>query len=221
METIFRGDLQTRAGRLSAWLDALLIDHGIFRLAWSNFAPVVPGRLYRANHPTPRRLARLTRRYGLKTLINLRGQAKNGSDALTREAACRLGLTFIDLPLESRGVPQVTRLVRLIEVYRTMAEPALIHCKSGADRAGLAAAVFLLAEGATAGRAAAELSLRFGHVRQAKSGVLDAFVACYRAAGDKPFLQWLTEDYDERALGKAFAARRLASFLNDRVLARE
>ncbi|MGH7103918.1 MAG: tyrosine-protein phosphatase [Acetobacteraceae bacterium] len=219
---MFRGDLGTRAGRINAWLDALLIDHGIFRLAWSNFATVAPGRLYRANHPTPGRLARLTRRYGLKTLINLRGEAKNGSDALTREAARRLGLAFVDLPLESRGVPQVSRILRLIEAYRTMAEPALIHCKSGADRAGLAAAVFLLAEGASADRAAAELSLRFGHVRQARSGVLDAFVARYRAAGEKPFLDWLKEDYDEAALGREFAARgRLASFLNDRVLARE
>ncbi len=221
METIFRGDLDTRAGRLRAWVDALLIDHGMFRLGWSNFATVVPGRLYRANHPTPGRLARLAHRYGLKTLINLRGQTKNGSDALTREAARRLGLAFVDMPLESRGVPQISRVLRLIEVYRTMAEPALIHCKSGADRAGLAAAVFLLAEGASADRAAAELSLRFGHVRQARTGVLDAFVASYRAAGDKPFLEWLTKDYDEKALGKEFAARRLANFLNDRVLARE
>ncbi|MGH7050762.1 MAG: tyrosine-protein phosphatase [Acetobacteraceae bacterium] len=218
---MFRGDLGTRAGRINAWLDALLIDHGIFRLAWSNFAAVAPGRLYRANHPTPGRLARLTRRYGLKTLINLRGEANNGSDALSREAARRLGLAFVDLPLESRGVPQVSRILRLIETYRTMAEPALIHCKSGADRAGLAAAVFLLAEGASADRAAAELSLRFGHVRQARSGVLDAFVARYGAAGEKPFLDWLTEDYDEAALGREFAARRLASFLSDRVLARE
>ncbi|MGH7120476.1 MAG: tyrosine-protein phosphatase [Acetobacteraceae bacterium] len=218
---MFRGDLQTRTGRLRAWVDALVIDHGVFRLGWSNFAPVVAGRLYRANHPTPGRLARLTRRYGLKTLINLRGQAKNGADALTREAAARLGLAFVDLPLESRGVPQVSRLLRLIDVYRSMAEPALIHCKSGADRAGLAAAVFLLAEGASADRAAAELSLRFGHVRQARAGVLDAFVAAYRAAGAKPFLEWLTEDYDEKALGRQFAARRLASFFNDHILARE
>jgi len=221
VETIYRGDLETPAGRARAWLDALLVDHGVFRLAWSNFAAVVPGRLYRANHPTPGRLKRLTRRYGLKTLINLRGDAKNGSDALSREAARRLGLAFVDLALESRGVPQVSRILRLIQVYRTMAEPALIHCKSGADRAGLAAAIFLLAEGASAERAAAELSLRFGHVRQARSGVLDAFVARYRAAGEKSFLAWLTEDYDEDALRREFAPWRLASFFNDRVLARE
>ena len=50
------------AGRRVAWLDSLFVDHAVFRAAWSNFAPVVPGKLYRSNHPTPGRLAALTRR---------------------------------------------------------------------------------------------------------------------------------------------------------------
>src|SRR5579864_2041996 len=106
MDTIYRGDLSTPGGRTLAWIDALFIDHGIFRLVWSNFAAVVPGRIYRCNHPTPHRLASLTRHYGLKTLINLRGRTGNGSDALSRAAAERLGLDFIDMALESRGAPQ-------------------------------------------------------------------------------------------------------------------
>ncbi len=221
MNSIFRGELASSAGRRLAWLDSLFVDHGVFRLAWSNFAPVVPGRLYRSNHPTPGRLARQARRYGLRTVINLRGEAGNGSDALSREAAARLGLAFIDLALESRGVPQAVRVLRLMEVYRTMAEPALIHCKSGADRTGLAAGIFLLAEGRSADEALAQLSLRFGHVRQARAGVLDAFFLRYREAGAKPFAAWLRDEYDEEALRRDFQAGRLASFITDRVLARE
>src|SRR6185437_11468366 len=111
MDTIYRGDLNTARGRTLAWTDALFIDHAIFRLVWSNFAAVAPGRLYRCNHPTPHRLAALTRRYGLKTLINLRGKTGNGSDALSRAEAARLGLDFIDMPLESRGAPQRDRIL--------------------------------------------------------------------------------------------------------------
>jgi protein tyrosine/serine phosphatase len=221
VNTIFRGDLATFDGRMRAWIDSLFVDHGVFRLAWSNFAPVVPGRLYRCNHPTPRRLARLTRRYGLKTLINLRGEAGNGSDALSREAAKRLGLAFVDAPLESRGVPQQERILRLMDVYRTMAEPALIHCKSGADRAGLAAGLFVLAQGGSADDALAQLSIRFGHFRRSRAGVLDAFLLRYRAAGKRPFAEWLRDDYDDRALAREFQANGLASFVNDWVLARE
>ena len=58
MDSIFRGDLGTRKGRLNAWIDSLFIDHAVFRLAWGNLSPVIPGRVYRCNHPTPFRLRR-------------------------------------------------------------------------------------------------------------------------------------------------------------------
>jgi protein tyrosine/serine phosphatase len=223
MNSIFRGDVTTARGRALAWVDALLIDHAVFRLIWTNFAAVAPGRLYRCNHPTPRHLATFTRRYGIKTLINLRGQTRNGSDALSRDAAARLGLDFIDMALESRGAPQRDRILRLHDIFNTMRAPALIHCKSGADRAGLAAGLFLLFEGGTAREALQQLSLRFGHIKQARTGILDAFFHHYarEAEGRKPFLDWVREDYDEAALRRDFHANGLASFINDWVLVHE
>ena len=147
MNSIFHGDLTRPGGRLLAWIDSLFIDHAVLRLAWRNFAPVKRRVLYRCNHPTPGRLRWLVRAIGLKTVINLRGQTQSGSDALSRDAARRLGLDFYDLSLESRGAPQVDRVLRLFEIYRTMRTPALVHCKSGADRAGLAAGLFVLFDG--------------------------------------------------------------------------
>jgi protein tyrosine/serine phosphatase len=104
-----------------------------------------------------------------------------------------------------------------------MRAPALMHCKSGADRAGLAAGLFVLFEGGTAREALRQLSWRFGHVRQAKTGILDAFFLHYQreAEGRKPFLDWVREDYDEVALRQTFRANGLASFINDWVLAHE
>jgi protein tyrosine/serine phosphatase len=223
MDTIFRGDLDTPRGRLIAWIDALLVDHAIFRLGFANFAEVAPGRLYRTNHPTPGRLAMLVRRWGIRTLINLRGQTNNGSDALSREAATRLGLDFIDMAVESRGAPQRDRILRLHEIYRTMKEPGLIHCKSGADRAGLAAGLFVLFEGGTAREALRQLSLRFGHIRGSRTGVLDAFFLTYARQGEgrKSFLDWVIQDYDEEALRRDFHANGLASFIDERVLHHE
>jgi protein tyrosine/serine phosphatase len=223
MDTIFRGDVATARGRALAWVDALLIDHAVFRLAWSNLGEVAPGRLYRSNHPLPGRLARLVRRHGLRTLINLRGLTKNGSDALSRDAAARLGLDFVDMALESRGAPQRDRILRLHDIYRDMRTPALLHCKSGADRAGLAAGLFVLYQGGTSRQALAQLSLRFGHIRQARTGVLDAFFHYYarEAEGRKPFLDWVREDYDHTALQRDFHANGLASFINDWVLVHE
>jgi protein tyrosine phosphatase (PTP) superfamily phosphohydrolase (DUF442 family) len=222
MDSIFRGNLTTPQGRRLAWIDSLLVDHGIFRLVWTNGATVVPGRLYRSNHPTPGRLAMLVRRYGLRTIINLRGMTRNGSDGLARETAARLGLHFIDAPLQSRA-PQQARILRLLTIFRDMQEPALVHCKSGADRAGFAAGLFLLSQGGTAADALRQLSLRFGHVRQSKTGVLDAFFLWYQRDGEgrKPFIDWVKEDYDEAVLRQTFQAHGLASFINDRVLMRE
>ena len=223
MDTIFRGDVATARGRALAWVDALLVDHAVFRLVWGNLAEVAPGRLYRSNHPLPGRLAQLAQRFGLRTLINLRGATNNGSDALSRDAAARLGLDFIDMALESRGAPQRDRILRLHDIFRDMRAPALMHCKSGADRAGLAAGLFVLFQGGTARDALRQLSLRFGHVRQARTGILDAFFLHYQreAEGRKPFLDWVREDYDAAALRQTFRASGLASFISDWVLVHE
>lgn len=195
----------------------------MLRLAWTNFAPVASGVLYRCNHPTPGRLRRLRRDIGLRTLINLRGVTQSGSYALSSDTAVRLGLEVHDIALESRGAPQVDRVLRLRDIYQSMARPALLHCKSGADRAGIAAALYILLHDGSSRAALEQLSWRYGHIRQSRTGVLDAFILRYRrdAEGRKPFLDWLTTDYDPVALSDEFRANGLASFVNDWVLARE
>jgi protein tyrosine/serine phosphatase len=223
MDSIFNGDLSTTKGRAVAWIDSLIVDHAVFRLAWSNLEPVVPGKIYRCNHPTPARLRRLAGRLGLRTLINLRGRTQSGSDALSREAARELGLTFHDIAFESRGAPQPDRIMRLYDIYTSMRTPAIMHCKSGADRAGLAAGLMVLFGGGTSAEALRHLSWRFGHLKQAKTGVLDAFFLRYQRDGEgrKSFLDWVREDYDAAALQQDFHANGLASFVNDWVLAHE
>ena len=220
---MFNGDLSSGRGRLGAWSDSLFVDHAMFRLAWSNFAEVVPGKLYRCNHPTPGRLAALKRRYGLRTLINLRGHRQCGSDALSREAAERLGLHHIDMAFESRGAPHRERIQRFAEIYRGLQFPALMHCKSGADRAGLAAGLAILFEGGSAKQALGQLSWKYGHFSQARTGILDAFFSLYarEAEGRVAFLEWVARDYDEIALKRGFTASRMGNFVTDTVLKRE
>jgi len=218
---MFAADIATARGK--AWRDSFFADHAFFRIAWDNFAVVVPGKLFRANHPTPGRLARYKRRLGLRTLVNLRGQRQCGSDALSRDAARRLGLDHLDLAFESRGAPHRDRILRFAQMYRTMRTPALIHCKSGADRAGLAAGIAILLEGGTAAQALKQLSWRFMHFPQSRTGILDAFFLHYAANGEgrTPFLDWVEREYDESVLRTTFRASRLHTFLNDRVLLRE
>jgi protein tyrosine/serine phosphatase len=220
---MFKGTIDSPVRRARAWTDSLLVDHAIFRVVWTNFAPVLPGKLYRCNHPTPARLVAAKRRYGLKTLINLRGHRECGSDALSREAADRLGLIHIDMAFESRGAPHRDRILKFAEIYRTLQTPALMHCKSGADRAGLAAGLAILFEGGTTAAALRQLSWRFGHFNKARTGILDAFFRLYaaQAEGRLGFLEWVRTEYDEAALKRDFVAGGLSSFITDKMLRRE
>jgi len=223
MDSIFKGDVNTAKGRALAWVDSLFVDHAVFRLCMANFGVVIPGRLYRSSHPTPMLLRRLTRRYGLTTVVNLRGATGTGSYHLSRDTAQKLGLAYTDLSLESRGAPHRDRILRLRDIYRAAPGPVLLHCKSGADRAGLAAGLCLLFDGASAADALRQLSWRFGHIKQARTGILDAFFLRYQREGEgrKPFFDWLDQDYDEAALRHDFHANGLASFINDWVLVHE
>ena len=182
----------------------------------------MPGRLYRSSHPTPGQLARAIRRVGLRSVVNLRGEKPNASNVLSLEAARGLGLAHAFMAFESRGAPHRDRVLRFHDMYRRLAFPALLHCKSGADRAGLAAGLALLFEGGTAAAALAQLSWRFGHVRQSNTGILDAFFHSYAAVETQfGFLDWVESSYDETALRAGFRAGSAARFFTDRVLARE
>ncbi len=210
-------------GRTDLWADSLLKDHAFLRLVWRNFHTVEPGRLYRSNHPLPWQLARTARRYGLKTVINLRGKRNCGSDRLSREAVRQLGLVQFDHKLESRGAPTAEGIQGLADIYRSMAYPALIHCKAGADRAGLAAALYIILHGGDSMAALRQLNWRYLHFPRSHTGILDAFFLRYRAEaeGRLPFLDWVHTEYDPAKLHADFRANGLSAFFVDRILHRE
>lgn len=219
-------DLSSPLGRSRAWLNSLVVDHAVLRLSWRNWGVVEKGRLYRSNHPLPWQLAQAARRHGLRSVINLRGHRQEcGSDALGRARAGELGLIHADAPFESRGAPHKDRILRLAGLFAELPEPLLIHCKSGADRTGLVAGIWLLLQGRRVEAALEQLHWRFGHVAASRTGILDAFFQAYAAflaaRGPKPFLDWVREDYDEAALRQAFTSRAWADRLVDGVLRRE
>jgi protein tyrosine/serine phosphatase len=103
--------------------------------------------------------------HAIKTVINLRGSQQNAAwyDA-ERATALRLGVTHIDLPLSANEEPDDAKLDLLIATMRDAQKPLLIHCEGGADRSGLASALYRrFVEGTTYEKAAEELSFRYGH----------------------------------------------------------
>lgn len=211
--------------RWRAWLDLTFVDHGFIRDVYSN-RHKVGEKLWRSAQPGPAHL-RWAKRHGIKTILNLRGRRDTcGAYQLERDAAAALGLTLINFPCRSRGMPEKSTLREAVKLFAEMDYPVLMHCKSGADRAGFFAALYLhLHEGKPVSEAMGQLSIRFGHVKAAKTGMLDQFLERYAAdtGGTDParFLPWVEEVYDPAAFAADFQTSRAGSFIVDRVLKRE
>jgi protein tyrosine/serine phosphatase len=215
--------ITSRRERARAWFDLIIADHGFLRLIHLNLYRL-DDKVWRSAQPAPHDLERMAR-LGLRSIVNLRGGRSHGAWQLEKDASERLGLTVVDLVLRSREAPEKAMLLTLPEFFAKLEYPVLAHCKSGADRAGLFAALYLLVvKGADATTALAELSLRKGHFRYAQTGVLDAFIEEFRDTGEKagkPFMDWVREDYDPARLTASFRPRAWSSFISDGLLRRE
>ncbi len=209
--------------RVRTFIDMFFVDHGVFRL-FINTATPVTGRVWRSGQPWPKHV-RLAKERGVKTIINLRGERDCGAFVLERDACEKYGIRLINMPLESRSAPQVDRLNRANDVFNEIEYPALLHCKSGSDRVGIGSALYLmLKEKRPVSEAKTQLSLRYGHVRHAKTGVLDAFLEEYEARNAREpidFMTWVNTEYDREALNDRFRHKRAGDVVVDFILQRE
>lgn len=198
-----RWSLSDPRGRRRARLHAEFVDHGLLRHAWTNMAQLAPG-VWRSNHPGARRL-RLARDAGILTVVSLRGSAPTPQALLEAEACAALGLRFVTVALRARLAPRREDVLQIFEVFRTAERPLLMHCKSGADRAGFASALFLLHEGRPLAEARRQLSLRFLHVRASRTGILDHILDLYAPhEGALGIEEWIRTRYDADAAQAGF-----------------
>jgi protein tyrosine/serine phosphatase len=217
------GWVRARLWRPASYADMLLVDHGIFRLLYLNLHEVSPVA-FRSAQPAPYQIRRLARS-GIRTIVNLRGARVCGSYWLERQACAKAGIKLVDFTIFSRGAPSKESIHAAAELFRTAEYPILMHCKSGADRAGLMSALYKhLHEGAPIEVAKQQLALRYGHVRQADTGVLDYFFERYLAdASTRPmtFLEWVDTVYDPEELKASFRSKGWANRLVNTILKRE
>lgn len=121
--------------------------------------------VYRSAQLSSSEFEAVIQKHAIKSVLNLRGLQQNSAwyDA-ERATSAKLGVTYIDLPLSANEEPNDAKLDHLIETMRDAKKPLLIHCEGGADRSGLAAALYRrVIVGETYEKAAKELSFRYGH----------------------------------------------------------
>jgi len=168
--TPVRTALDRVAGRSRTWRRHCLL--AVFLIGWlgwyvlgvlENFAVVIPDRIYRSSQLTANAIQDYTIRYGLRTIINLRGSNPDCSwyweEIATAE---RLGLEHYDIGVDSR-YPYHDEIRDVIETLETCPRPVLLHCNSGVDRTGTMAtvALLLLEDRMTPALAEAQFGLRY------------------------------------------------------------
>ncbi len=123
---------------------------------------------------------------------------------LGAEACAGIGMTFRGISLRAVALSRPEAVIALIDAMHDLPKPIVVHCKSGADRTGLAAVLYLhVLKGFPLEHARAQLSLRFMHNPWGKAQILnrflDAFVAANAASGIG-FEDWVRSEYDMMAM---------------------
>ncbi len=203
----------------------MISDHGFLRLLYHNFFKI-DDNIYRCNMPTPQRIRKYKNVLGIKTIINCRGTKRDGGWLLENEACEKYGIELINLNARSRAAPDKELIIRANKVFKKIKYPALIHCKSGADRAGIVAALYkILYCEEVPSQAKKQLSLKFLHIKYAKTGILDKFIEEYEEFIKKNknfhFLDWVETVYDPNKLEKEFRSSNLLNNFLFKILRRE
>ncbi len=208
----------------------MLGDHGVLRLFYDNSHEIDPGKLWRSYQPSPAKLEKW-KEIGVRTIINLRGQTPAGHYVLEEEACERLGLKLINFRVYSREAPSPEILYKARELFQSIDYPAMMHCKSGADRTGVMGVLykfFMLEQ--PLDRAMEQLSPKYGHIKQGKTGVIDFafehYLAYARAKSISlddvgAFFDWVERDYDHVAIKQQFMGTWWGRFLTEKLLTRE
>lgn len=176
-------------------------DHAFLREVWTNFHKL-DDDVWRHNHPSAARLARL-KAMGAASVLSLRGSTSLPS-RIEAAACAELGLTFRALEMRATKLPQPEALLGLLDALREMPKPMVIHCKSGSDRTGLAATLYLhVFKGVPLEEARKQLRLRYIHNARGKAGIvhllLDAYATAHAETGIG-FEEWVRTAYDPAAL---------------------
>lgn len=142
-----------------------------------NFNAVSDGVLYRSAQLSGDQFAAAIGQYKIKSILNLRGahphEAWWDDEVAVSQAN---GVAHYDIPLSAKRFVGEQQVEDILAVLRAAPKPLLIHCKSGADRSGLVAALYRYSvEHAEPAEADRQLSLAYGHFPYltSKSGAMD------------------------------------------------
>src|SRR5215510_7811018 len=93
---------------------------------------------YRGAQPEGRNYELLAA-FGIKTIVDLRDDAKADAQSATERA----GMRYINLPMKEKSYPQADTAERFLAIVNDQANwPVFVHCAGGRHRTGVMAAIY-------------------------------------------------------------------------------
>jgi protein tyrosine/serine phosphatase len=110
-----------------------------------NFEEVDPGKFYRSAQLTPKELEEIVQKYGIKTVISLRGSPEKSYWVEPQKQVLEnLSVQFIPVRWQLDYFPEAEELKKYLQALKTGPYPILVHCRTGADRTGEATALYAI-----------------------------------------------------------------------------
>ena len=137
---------------------------GVLQLA-GNVHVVAENQFYRSAQLDKTALVRVIKEHGIKSILNLLGNRPDKAWYVDEIAVSKaLGVEHHDYGISASEVVSASKLDEILKILRDAPKPILFHCKNGADRSGLVAAVYLAEiKGVVLDEAGGQLSLYYGH----------------------------------------------------------
>ncbi|MGQ9812097.1 MAG: dual specificity protein phosphatase family protein [Dissulfurimicrobium sp.] len=142
-----------------------------------NFHVITPGEAYRSAQMDRDELEYYITKYGIRSILNLRGENADKPWYVEELDVSRAhNVAHYDISLATSRELNSDDVIKLVEIFKTAPRPILIHCKSGADRSGLVAAMWkVIVDKEPKAEAAKQLSIIYGHMPIGKATAMDHF----------------------------------------------
>lgn len=142
-----------------------------------NFHAITHGQAYRSAQLDKDELEYYIKKYNIRSIINLRGDHPNKDWYIEeKQISLKNNLNFYSLRLSSSREPDDEDIDKLINIFKEAPRPVLIHCRAGADRSGLAAAIWkVVIDKEPKSIAKKQLSIFYGHLPFGKTSAMDRF----------------------------------------------
>lgn len=146
-----------------------------------NFHTITYGEAYRSAQLDTDEFEYYIKKYNIKSIVNLRG--KNVAAPWYEEeirVSSKHGIKHFDISLSASLEPTEEDISELIEIFKAAPRPVLIHCLAGADRSGLAAAIWKIeVDKESRSEAEKQLSFLYGHLPMGGPSAMDRFFQKY------------------------------------------